>query len=206
VGNKLYIENGYTIGKLKVIGSAGFKEIVVKKKIYLWECVCECGRKVVVKTEDLRNGFKKSCGCLRSSRGGILNNPRTIRLYKIWRQMKQRCFNPKHIGYKNYGAKGIKVCDRWLDFNLFLHDMGDTYKEDLSIERADNTKGYSLENCSWIEKKYQNSNTSRVVKITFRGETMNIKQWSEKLGIPYWTLFSRLRKNGWSVERALTSK
>lgn len=204
MGKKIDIEIGFTSGRLKVINSAGYKTKLVEKRVYLWNCICSCGKPTIIGTDELVSGSRRSCGCLRSTRNGILNNPRTIRLYKIWRQMKQRCQNPKHIGFKNYGAKGIGVCEHWLVFENFLEDMGASYVDNYSIERADNSRGYEPSNCSWIEKKYQSSNTSRVVKLTFNGETLNMKQWSEKTGIPYWTLFARVRKNHWPIEKALT--
>lgn len=121
-----------------------------------------------------------------------------IKEYRVWQGMKARCYNKNHISYCNYGGKGITVCDEWINsFDTFIKDMG--YKPDPSytIERVDNSKGYSKQNCKWASKQEQNSNKGNNVFITANGITLTVTEWSRKLGINHMVLRNRL-KNGWS--------
>lgn len=125
------------------------------------------------------------------------------RIYRIWAHIKTRTTNSNAANWNNYGGRGIKICDRWLDFRNFLEDMRDGYKDDLSIERIDNNKDYSKENCRWATRKEQCNNKRNNRMITFKGERKSISDWSRELKINYRALQSRLDL-GWSVERTLT--
>lgn len=127
-------------------------------------------------------------------------------LYSVWLGMKQRCSDPAHISYHNYGGKGIKVCARWAEsFPAFLEDMGERPAKGYSIERIDSSKDYSPENCKWATRKEQNSNRNNNRLATFNGETHTLYEWSRKVGIRYETLIKR-QKYGWDVEKMLTTK
>ena len=117
--------------------------------------------------------------------------------------MLKRCNKPNDKEYKNYGARGIKVCERWLRFENFYQDMGEQPKG-LTIERLDNSKGYSSNNCIYATRKEQANNKRDNIVIEYKGEKHTMMQWSEKLGINYYSLRYRLRKACWPVERALT--
>ena len=124
-------------------------------------------------------------------------------LHKKWASMLNRCRNKRE---KNYGAKGICVCEEWLDYTNFKKWAEDSgYRDGLTIDRIDNSKGYFPDNCRWADRKAQNNNTSRNHWITFNGETKTMAQWSEVTGISYHAIKSRLNKHGWSVARALTT-
>lgn len=118
--------------------------------------------------------------------------------------MKQRCYNQKSPEYKWYGGKGIAVCDEWLhDFKAFYNwAITNGYADDLTIDRKDNSKGYSPDNCRWATNKEQHNNQSNNVKITYNNKTQTLKQWSEELNVNYSTLRMRIER-GWSIERAL---
>ena len=126
------------------------------------------------------------------------------RIYRIWSGMKQRCYNQKSPEYKWYGGKGIAVCDEWLhDFKAFYNwAITNGYADDLTIDRKDNSKGYSPDNCRWATNKEQHNNQSNNVKITYNNKTQTLKQWSEELNVNYSTLRMRIER-GWSIERAL---
>lgn len=127
------------------------------------------------------------------------------RLYKIWDGMHRRCYEKKDQAYKNYGARGIIVCDKWHDFNEFLEwVLMSGYDKKLSIDRIDNNKGYSPENCKWSTKKEQANNRRTNRMIVFNGEEKTVAQWSEKIGIKVSVLQARLNNHGWTIERALT--
>ena len=125
------------------------------------------------------------------------------REYRAWRNMKTRCYNERYPKYRCYGGRGIKVCDRWLhSFENFYNDMGPAPSKG-TLERKDTNGDYTPENCRWALQKEQVRNMRTNHLLTFRGETMCLTAWAEKVGISSKTLISRL-KLGWSLERALT--
>ncbi len=123
--------------------------------------------------------------------------------YKVWEGMIQRCTNPKAYRFDAYGGRGITVCERWRDFGNFLADMGSRPGRKHRIERKNNSGNYEPSNCCWATQKRQMRNTRANHLVTFRGETLCVIEWAERLGINYNTLRKRLRK--WSVDRALTT-
>lgn len=177
----------------------------IKNKKTYWCCRCDCGKEVTYRIDWLTHGGYKSCGCIR-------HHMRRSRFYNIWSGIVTRCFNPKMDRYADYGGRGLTLAKRWVDFKNFRDDMLDSYvnhvslfgSHDTTIERVNNDKGYSKQNCMWVTRKQQarNKRTSRLV--TFKGETLCVAEWSERLNINYGTLISRL-KRGWSVKRALTT-
>ena len=123
------------------------------------------------------------------------------RIYKCWIHMKDRCYNHKNKQFHNYGGRGITVCDSWLNsFENFLSDMGDMPKG-LSLERIDNSKGYSPDNCRWATAKEQAQN--RTTTIVYEGKT--ITEWSKILGISRAAIYARISRN-WPSARVLSSK
>jgi hypothetical protein len=116
--------------------------------------------------------------------------------------MKRRCLEPKHDEYKNYGGRGIKVCERWLSFKNFLADMG-VPPEGRTLDRIDNDGDYTPENCRWATTQEQRSNTRANRLLTFRGKTQPLFVWAKETGIQYTVLKARFY-NGWPVERLLT--
>ena len=126
--------------------------------------------------------------------------------YESWASMKARCLNPNHKNYKNYGGRGIVICECWLGkngFQNFFNEMGEKPKG-LSIDRIDNNKGYCKSNCRYATQKQQLNNIRRNRLLTYKNKTQNVTQWAEELGINRNTLFGRIRY-GWSVKRILTN-
>lgn len=125
------------------------------------------------------------------------------RLNKIYNGMKDRCLNPCSPSYKNYGGRGISICQEWNNFHNFAEwAKNNGYQDDLTLDRIDVNGNYEPSNCRWITLKEQQNNRTNNHLITYDGETKTLQQWGEKLGIKWTTLYKRLQ-SGWSVERAL---
>ena len=171
-----------------------------------WLFRCDCGNKKVIEVSSVKIGATKSCGCLKKE---MLINKNTThgmtktREYVAWYHMKRRCYNKNYKKYKNWGGRGITVCNRWLKFENFYKDMGKRPAR-TSIDRIDNNGNYEPNNCRWATVKEQNNNRRSNRLLTFNRKTQNITQWTNELGINRSTLYSRLRY-GWSVEKALTN-
>ena len=127
--------------------------------------------------------------------------------YKTWSKIKSRCLCPTDAGYKNYGGRGITICDEWIDDPYkFIEDMGEKPepKHLYGIERIDNNKGYSKDNCKWADKKEQANNRRSNIVVEYNGVSMTIEQWANALGIAGKTLRRRYHL-GWSIEKMLTT-
>lgn len=202
------------MGKLIDLTNQKFERLTVVR--YLgdgyWECSCDCDGKLIrTKGSSLRTGHTKSCGCIHREAAGLqgARNKKhgdvNTRLYKIWINMKARCSNPNREDYKRYGGNGIEVCSEWEnDFESFKEwSIANGYQENLTIDRKDNGRGYTPDNCRWVTNKTQQRNTKRNHFISYKGQTKCISEWAEELGIKADIIYSRLGY-GWSEERALT--
>jgi len=133
----------------------------------VWDCVCICGNTCKATTADLISGHVKSCGHLKYEPKTLTHGMSKSPEYYCFYKMKQRCSDPNHHQFINYGARGISVCERWLDeengFINFIQDMGLRPKPNYSIERLDNNKGYEPSNCKWATSKEQNRNNRNVI-------------------------------------------
>lgn len=124
----------------------------------------------------------------------------------IWNAMRQRCKTPTNKAWKDYGGRGIRVCDRWSDdFSAFYADMGPRPSPKHSIDRIDNDGPYSPDNCRWVLRRIQQRNTSRNRFITFAGDTCTLAEWGERTGLRPDTIAWRLA-HGKTVEQALAPK
>lgn len=182
-----------------------------------YPCLCDCGKRVQVRGSALRGGNTKSCGCLRVATAKAIGATGRMRHghasggsftpeYKAWTHLKERCLNPSHPSWLRYGGRGITVCDRWRNsFEAFLEDMGGRPSDKHTIERVDNSKGYSPDNCVWATRKAQALNRDTTALHTLNGVTHHQSEWARIQGIPQCTISLRL-KRGWSVEDALTRK
>jgi hypothetical protein len=197
---------GHKYGRLTVLGPVGFGNPTGKgkKRRIKWLCECSCGMQKDFFLYNLRNGHTKSCGCLTDesrTKHGMCGTPE----YRTWSDMIQRCTNPNDGEYHNYGARGIKICDRWLTAKNFLKDMGEK-PEGMQIERIDNDGNYEPGNCCWATPKEQARNRRGVkLIITYRGKTQCLTDWAEELGVHRATLWSRLYRAKWQTEKAFTA-
>lgn len=167
-----------------------------------WNVRCDCGTDKVVMGMNLVNGHVQSCGCLTKDMLTTHGMTKT-RVFRTWSSMRNRCQNTQNRAFPNYGGRGITVCERWNTFEDFLADMGEPMKG-MSLERIDNNKGYSPDNCRWANASDQNNNRRTCVLLEFAGKTQTIAQWSKDTGVPYFVLHGRIRR-GWDTERAITT-
>lgn len=169
-----------------------------------WVCQCDCGVTLTVYSRQLRSGALKSCGCGPKGRPRMNHGMADTRVYRIWKQMHQRCNNPKAEGYENYGGRGIRVCAEWDDFADFFKDMGDP-PTDTTLDRLDTNGMYQKSNCKWSTWREQHRNRRDNHLITAFGKTQCLTAWCEEKNIPVTTLKNRLYRAKMIPEAALSA-
>lgn len=203
---------GKKYGRLRVIEQAENARTKSGRTHVMYLCECDCGTKILVRAESLRNGNTRSCGCLekeitkeKSTKHGL----KGTRIYNVWQGMKQRCYNQNEERYADYGGRGITVCPEWLGENGIENfakwALENGYAENLTIDRIDNNKGYSPDNCRWATNKEQQRNKRNNFIVIYKGKEMTLSEVSEITGINRATLSSRLEK-GLSIEEAINFK
>lgn len=201
---------GQRFGMLTVLGISDEVYIDPKTgyKRKKWKVRCDCGKEYSVCGNCLksRNGYTKSCGCIRGEKKKTHGQSKT-KLYEVWCNMKRRCNDETNSHYYLYGGKGIKICSEWEDnFQTFYEwSMLHGYKDNLTIDRIDSNGNYCPDNCRWATYLLQGNNTSRNHVLTYNGETHTMSEWARIINIDYSTLRSRLNNSGWSIEKALTT-
>ncbi len=183
-------------------------EVAGFKVLQRWQCdkdqvlclvVCTCGKNWYVRESNLKSGNSKSCGCKKPlprkrKHGGAVTGKRMPE-YRSWEKMIERCEKAHHHAYHLYGGRGIKVCKRWRDsFQHFLEDVGLRPTLNHSLDRINVDGDYEPGNVRWATDLEQSRNTRWNRKITYEGVTLCISEWAEKLGIPYGTIHTRLKK------------
>lgn len=200
-------ESGKRFNRLVVIECVG-KKYYSGKPRRIWLCQCDCGNTLITPITPLKLGRTKSCGCMNSENRRLnyrKHGMSSSRVFHIWANMLDRCNNPNSPRYQDYGGRGITVCDEWIDengsTNFINWALSNGYSNNLTLDRIDNDKGYSPQNCRWVDNRTQQRNKRTNRLIDYQNETHCLKEWSEILNIKYTTLQTRLR-NGWSVEKA----
>lgn len=189
---------GQRFGRLVAVRLAGHAG-----KERLWLCRCDCGTERAIRGHGLRSGNSASCGCVRIESITTHGKWKTPE-YQIWHAAKQRCTNPNDQGWKNYGGRGITMCDPWREsFAAFLADMGPRPSANHSIDRIDNAGPYAPENCRWATKIQQSENRRTNHHLTWKGETLTVSQWAKRTGLSLNTIEDRL-KGKWPIERVLS--
>jgi hypothetical protein len=172
-------------------------KVIKIKGALKWECACKCGTVKLVGHYHLLRGATKSCGCLRdegaSERGrkAIKHGLCYSSTYRSWRAMKNRCLRSKNHNYSLYGGRGISVSPAWMDFSVFLGDMG-LRPEGSTLERINNNGNYEPGNCRWATSKEQSNNRSVTTFLTIDGEKLAAADWSRRTGIKMTTIHRRL--------------
>jgi hypothetical protein len=150
-------------------------------------CLCDCGKTVVASFHNVKRGVTKSCGCYRREWAadkvrthGMVGTPE----YGVWAAMKRRCQNPNVIEYRNYGGRGIRVCDRWQTFANFFADMGKRPDDKMTLDRKDTSGDYTPENCRWATQREQQNNRRNNHRYSFFGKSVTLAELSREVGIP----------------------
>lgn len=196
---------GRTFSRLTVIRRA---EQEASKTIPIrWVCRCACGNEHEARGALLKNGEVQSCGCLlresaaQNGRAKRTHGMTGSRTYSCWVNMKTRCLNEKNEKFKDYGGRGITICERWMQFALFLEDMGEA-PPGMTIERDNVDGNYDPGNCIWATQKTQQNNRRNTVFVTLNGEQMTLSEACARTGVNRKLADKRLRK-GWPDDKAL---
>lgn len=195
--NKNLIDiTGQKFGRLTILSHYNFTDEKGYRRSY-WICKCDCGNEYHTQSNPLRTGRIKSCGCFNRDRittHGQTKNKQISRAWQSWRTMKSRCYRITDCSYKNYGGRGISVCNRWKEsFENFFADMGEC-PENHSLDRINVDGDYEPENCRWADSITQANNTRFNTKITHNGITKTITEWSREFGVSWTTIRNRWRK------------
>lgn len=187
---------GQRFGRLVVIDRAWDKPGV------WWNCTCDCGKTKPIRSSQLRYGHTQSCGCLRDEMREEHNKPThgetNTRLYSIWRGMKKRCYQPTSAGYKNYGGRGITVCDEWIASYESFRDwsLANGYADGLTLDRIDLNGNYEPSNCRYASYLEQENNKRNSHFIEVNGVKLTVTQWARITNTPPSTLKNRIASKG----------
>lgn len=205
---RVNIQEGDKYGRLTILKE--IEPVILPYGTYRqFLCKCDCGNETTTTLNLLRQGKKKSCGCLFKERNPKILKPKSritykmenTRLYHIWCGMKQRCYNKNKKGYKNYGGRNIQICDEWLKFeNFYSWAISNGYEDNLTIDRIDSNGNYEPSNCRWASWKQQENNKRTNRYITVKGETKTLSEWSRVTGLGKETIRWRL-ENGWGIDK-----
>lgn len=194
---------GLKFGRLKVIAFSHTN----KWREKVWKCKCDCGSYTEVSTAKLKSGNTTSCGCYRKEcveRGltrkydiSAYNKKKATRLYKCWQDMKARCSNPKNKRYKNYGGKGVVVCNEWANsYETFQKwALNNDYSDELTLDRINVNGNYEPSNCRWATTEIQANNKTNCRYIEFQGKKQSLAQWCRELNLNYGTISSGINRN-----------
>lgn len=204
---------GQRFGKLQVIEYAGTKTYKNGNKFSQWLCRCDCGRTKIAIGTNLKRGVTTSCGCVvkEATRNRKQRAPKHgfhgERLYNVWKGMKQRCGSLN----KNYGGRGIEVCEEWrndyLSFRKWALENGydkDAKRGECTLDRIDFNGNYCPENCRWVNQKAQMNNTRNNKMVFYGGELKTLDDWERIIGINHKLLYERIFIYGMNVEEAFT--
>lgn len=186
------LRRGRRFGRWEILSRA---ETPAGKKGAWWNCRCSCGTERPVASAHLRSGRSQSCGCLHLER--ISKSPEdriTGPMYSLWQSIKTRCYNEKHPTYRNYGGRGVSVCERWRTFEHFRDDMGPKPFEGASIDRIDNSGDYSPENCRWTDRFGQAQNTRRNTMLVWEGVEIPLSEVCRRANVDYYWVYVRCRR------------
>jgi hypothetical protein len=211
VSRPLIDRTGHRVGRLAVLSRADDQVTAGDKRYVRWLCRCDCGAEVKVMSGHLNEANTTSCGCAlrdilidRNAKHGGTGTPE----HEVWRGIKERCSDQKSAAFKDYGGRGITLCERWQDFQLFLADMGPRPSADHSIDREDVNGHYEPGNCRWATPTEQSRNRRNNIVVKINGQSMPLSQAVETLGgdkLAYKNVHKRMKYRGMTFDDAMTA-
>lgn len=205
---------GKHFNRITAISPAPDRVLKNGRHLTMWNCVCECGNTLVMRSSDLKSGKVISCGCYRvqntakvHTTHGATKGGRNDRLYNIWAKMRGRCHNERLKEYKHYGGRGITVCKEWGESYQTFEQwaLSNGYKQGLSIDRIDVNGNYCPENCRWATAIQQTNNTRKNKYIEAFGKKKTLAEWAREIKIPYGKLYYKL-SHGITVEQVVVGQ
>ena len=199
------IKPGQRFGRLTVLSETDRLYFPSGWATRRWVCICDCGNRTTVGQSALKHGKTQSCGCLRIERISTHRMSKTP-IYKLWRGIQDRCYNPNDIHYEMYGARGIYMDDKWRNsfeaFASYISDNLGPRPPGYTLDRIDNEGPYAPGNVRWATPKQQATNRRNSIYVEWREKTIPLSDAARETGIPYGVVFVRL-KRGWPLEQAL---
>lgn len=209
------------MGRINDLTGKKFNRLTAVKLAYLdknnknrayWVFKCDCGNEKILSGALVKHGTQKSCGCLQKEavqKSNKKHGEAGTKLYYVWTAMKQRCNNINNKEYKNYGGRGIKVCEEWEKSNGYITfrnwALQHGYKNKLTLDRIDNDGDYTPDNCRWITARENCNNKSNNHILMYKGQKHTLSEWEDIVGLNQRILWKRL-KRGWSIEKTLTTR
>lgn len=175
----------------------GVRKVYVRKSKWIWLWLCDCGNEKEIVGTEVTQGKTKSCGCEKYRQGGDTSiNGKRHQLYSIYYGMRTRCNDLNAPEYHNYGGRGIKICEEWLDNykNFKVWAIHNGYDDNLTLERRDVNGNYSPDNCTWATIKEQNNNKRNTIFVEINGVVKSLSEWADETGINHTSLFYRYNK------------
>lgn len=205
---------GKRFGRWIVLEDRGIRN---RRHYYLCRCSCGSGIEKEIRSDILKSGNSQSCGCYHSEVMRTLDHESFkivkhglygTRLNIIWHKMRQRCLNSNHTAYCNYGGRGIKICDDWLDkkdgfISFYNWAINNGYDDNLTLDRIDTNGNYCPENCRWATIKEQNNNTRSNHRVNVFGDTYTISELADILEESYTNIWHRLARRNYDAEKLL---
>lgn len=192
---RIVIGEGEVFGKLHVLEQIKIRGVGVR-----YRCQCECGNEILAIASNLKKGNTTTCGCWRKTHGLTKS-----KIYGVWKSMLRRCEKPNETGFKNYGGRGIKVCERWHIFENFFADMGHAPEEGYTLDRINNDGNYCKENCKWSDWTEQHGNKRNSRYLTAFGKSQSLHAWAREYGCNARTLHNRVYRGRVPLEIALAA-
>lgn len=171
----------------------------------LFKVVCDCGNERVIRLDHMKKGETKSCGCYGLQKN-IIHGLKGNKIYNLWKGIKRRCYNKNEKSFKNYGGRGIKICEEWKDDPMaFFNWANGRHKEGLQLDRKDNNMDYSPENCRFVTSKMNTRNTRRNLVIEYNGEKKCLSEWCELIKFNYKKVQLRIQRLKWPIEKSFNT-
>lgn len=209
-GKQASLKIGDPFHRLRVVGPPTVETVATERRYCVYPCECECGNTLTVRYPALVTHNTKSCGCLQKDKvraRSVTHGMTDTRLYRIWSNMRTRCGNPNFPRYKDYGGRGITICDQWATDFVAFHNWANTngYRDDLTIERVDVNGNYEPSNCTWIPQSAQRDNARDSIYLTVDGETKNASRWAEdpRCSVTAHAIRYRIKVLGWDDRKAV---